>query len=191
MYKIRSFFAIKGMYGYIRKKKRNVTLYTILLFALSLAIFFVGYYTTGRRANLLTVVAVLGCLPASKSAVNMIMFLKAKACPREVYDRITECAGELMVYYDLQFTAYERTYQVDSLVHVGHSVIGYSSNPKMKTEQCEKHIKDNLDKNHFKDYTVKIFNNLDKYTERVKQLAQTEELEQPGAAYELLLSMAL
>ena len=65
----------KGQYGYLSYKKKFSAIVTIGMFALSLAIFIMGYVTTKTNANLLTVVAVLGCLPASKSAVSMLMFL--------------------------------------------------------------------------------------------------------------------
>ena len=61
---------------------------TIGMFAISLAIFIMGYISTKTNANYLTVVAVLGCLPASKCAVSLIMFLKAKECSSEDKDMI-------------------------------------------------------------------------------------------------------
>ena len=68
--------AVKGTFGYLEKKKRNAILWTILCFGISLAVFLAGYLTTGTRKNLLTVVAVLGCLPACKSIVNLIMSIR-------------------------------------------------------------------------------------------------------------------
>ena len=73
----------KGCFGYLSYKKKFSTIMTIGMFALSLAIYLMGYITTKSNANLLTVVAVLGCLPASKSAVSMIMYLKAKGASKE------------------------------------------------------------------------------------------------------------
>ena len=61
---------------------------TAVLFCLSLAVYLSGLLTTGTNKNLLTIVAVLGCLPASRSAVGMIMFLRAKGCSEELHERI-------------------------------------------------------------------------------------------------------
>ena len=63
--------ALKGNYGYIKAKRNRVIIRTIIFFAISLAIFVAGYITTGTRKNLFTIVAVLGCLPACKSLVNI------------------------------------------------------------------------------------------------------------------------
>ena len=93
--------AVKGTFGYLEKKKRNAILWTILCFGISLAVFLAGYLTTGTRKNLLTVVAVLGCLPACKSIVNLIMLCRAKGCSREVYEQIRPCEGRLIGMCDL------------------------------------------------------------------------------------------
>ena len=56
----------KGQYGYMDKQRKRVIITTISYYAISLAIFAMGYITTGSKRNLLTIVAVLGLLPASK-----------------------------------------------------------------------------------------------------------------------------
>lgn len=78
----------KGQYGYIKSQRKMEIIKTVSLFLLSLAIYLCGYWTTGTNKNLLTVVAILGCLPASKCAVNMIMFIRAKGCSEELYQKI-------------------------------------------------------------------------------------------------------
>ena len=68
--------AYKGTSGYLRTQKNYEILRTVLYFAISLSLFIAGWVTTGSRENLLTIVAVLGCLPACKSLVEMFMFLR-------------------------------------------------------------------------------------------------------------------
>ena len=74
--------AYKGTSGYLRTQKNYEILRTVLYFAISLSLFIAGWVTTGSRENLLTIVAVLGCLPACKSLVEMFMFLRYKGCNR-------------------------------------------------------------------------------------------------------------
>ena len=71
--------AYKGEMNYINTQKKYEIIRTILYFSVSLILFIAGYVTTKTKLNVLTIVAILGCLPASKSAVNMIMFLKYKS----------------------------------------------------------------------------------------------------------------
>ena len=72
--------AVKGNFGYLRAKRLTVLIRTVIFFAISLALFAAGYITTGKKENLLTIVAVLGCLPACKSMVNTIMLFRASGC---------------------------------------------------------------------------------------------------------------
>ena len=66
----------KGEPGYLKQQKKVVLIQTIVYFSISLAIFVIGYWSTKTKANLMSVVAVLGLLPASKSLVSLIMYLR-------------------------------------------------------------------------------------------------------------------
>lgn len=76
--------AYKGTRGYLRTQKTYEILRTVLYFAISLSLFIAGWVSTGSRENLLTIVAVLGCLPACKSLVEMFMFLRCRGCDEQV-----------------------------------------------------------------------------------------------------------
>ncbi len=91
----------KGAYGYITNRKKFTALRTALYFAISLSLYVAGYVTTGSNKNLLTIVAVLGCLPSCKSAVNMIIFLRAKGCSAELKTKLEGFDEKLTVFYDL------------------------------------------------------------------------------------------
>lgn len=164
----------KGMFGYLSYKKKMSVVMTIGMFALSLAIFVMGYVTTKTNANLLTVVAVLGCLPASKSAVSMIMFLKAKGCGAEDKEVIEKAIGSLDGYYDLYFTGYSKNFPTDHLVVTKNSIIAYSTDEKITEKEFNEHIKDILNKERIHDITVKLFTDRDKYVNRLKELNQSE-----------------
>ena len=70
---------VKGTRNYINSQKKFEILRTLLYFALPLGLFLIGYITTKTKVNLMTIVAVVGCLPASKSLVGAIMFLRYKS----------------------------------------------------------------------------------------------------------------
>ena len=78
--------AYKGTSGYLRTQKNYEILRTVLYFAISLSLFIAGRVTTGSRENLLTIVAVLGCLPACKSLVENILLNCIK-----IYSFIRKC----------------------------------------------------------------------------------------------------
>ena len=164
----------KGNYGYLAYKKKMSFIMTLGMFALSLAIFILGYITTKTNANYLTVVAVLGCLPASKSAVSMIMYLKAKGATEEDKTMIDDVIGDLFGYYDLYFTGYQKNFPTNHLVVTQNSIIAYSSNEKITEKEFNEHMKDILNKERIRDITVKLFTDRSKYMNRLKELNQSE-----------------
>ena len=60
----------KGQPGYVKARKQKYLLGAVVEFAIVIAIFVTGYIQAGSRLNLLTVVAVVGCLPAAKMLVE-------------------------------------------------------------------------------------------------------------------------
>lgn len=171
--------AIKGTFGYLQTKQRQVLLRTILFFAIALLLLAVGIISTGTRKNLLTVVAVLGCLPASKSLVNFIMYCKAKGCSREVKEKIETAEGSLIGMYDMFFTSYQKNYPVSHLVVEGKNICGYTEWKDCDVHACESHLSTMLKQSGYKDMTVKIFTDLSKYCERLKQLNESEREKTP------------
>ena len=54
----------KGMPGYLNYKRKIEIIRTLAYFGIVIAILLLGYFQTGTKLNLLTVVAIVGCLPA-------------------------------------------------------------------------------------------------------------------------------
>ena len=69
----------KGDHGYTDAHKKAQIIKTFIFFLLPAVIFTVGYVTSGTRLNLFTVVAVVGCLPACKELVNVIVFCRRRS----------------------------------------------------------------------------------------------------------------
>lgn len=164
----------KGQYGYMSNQRKKVIIRTIGMFAIVLALFAMGIWSTGSKKNLLTVVAVLGCLPASKSFVNMIMFLRAKSCSPEAKERIEKSCKSLSSLFDMLFTSYEKNYQISHMVVKGQVVCGYTEDAKCACDACEKHLETMLKQGGCKGATVKIYNDLEKYCEGIDNLEQQE-----------------
>lgn len=131
---------VKGTRKYLDSQKKYEIIRTIVYFAISLSLFTAGFVTTGTRNNLLTIVAVLGCLPASKSLVEAIMYCKYHSLSDSDYNLIEPCTGELSCLYDLVFTTREKTYPVPHLAVVGNTVAGYLPDPKLSPTDCAKHL---------------------------------------------------
>ena len=141
----------KGEKGYLASQKKVASLRTAFLFGISLAIYLTGYFSTGSNENLLTIVAVLGCLPAARSAVNLIMLLR--------YHGIAE----------VHHMAYRAGY-----------LLGYTANPACDGKACEKHLHNLCAQNGLGDVKITIFSELPKYLRRLDQIRELLEDQEPA-----------
>lgn len=167
----------KGTKDYLKTQKKYEVLRTIIYFGISLSLFIAGYIATDNRMNLLTVVAVLGCLPASKSAVSMIMYLRYQGCNAENAEKIEKHAQGLEGLYDMVFTSYDRNYQVAHMTVKGNTLCGFSQDVNFAQQAFYKHIGDILKADNYRDTSVKIFTDIQKYTERLEQLKALDAAE--------------
>lgn len=183
----------KGSFGYIQNRKRFTAVRTVLYFALSISLYVAGYVTTGSNKNLLTIVAVLGCLPSCKSAVNFIIFLRAKGCSQELRDAVKKFDTELTSFYDLYFTSYQKNYQVSHMVVKGNVLCGITESEKCDVNEAQKHLEQMLLQEGIKNMTVKIFSDRRKYIDRLSQLTEleTEENKNRDEIVNLLYSISL
>ncbi len=183
----------KGSFGYIQNRKRFTAVRTVLYFALSISLYVAGYVTTGSNKNLLTIVAVLGCLPSCKSAVNFIIFLRAKGCSQELRDAVKKFDTELTSFYDLYFTSYQKNYQVSHMVLKGNVLCGITESEKCDVNEAQKHLEQMLLQEGIKNMTVKIFSDRRKYIDRLSQLTEleTEENKNRDEIVNLLYSISL
>lgn len=170
--------SVKGQKNYLNVQKRYEVFRTVLYFGISVSLFAAGYLTTGEKTNLLTIVAVLGCLPASKSAVSAVMFLKYKSCSPETAEAVREYSQDLHCLYDMVFTSYKKNFSVAHLAVRGNTVCGFSENGSFEEEAFRSHVDNILKMDGHKDVTVKIFTNLSKYTERLEQMKALEKSEE-------------
>ncbi len=160
----------KGTENYLKIQKKYEALRTILYFSMSAALFIAGYVQTKSRLNLLTVVAVLGCLPAGKSLVSTVMFFRFPGCLPENAAGIKEHSQGLKVLFDCVFTSYSKNYRVSHLTVRGNTVCGFTEDKAFAEQDFYKHIQEHLRLDGHGDITVKIFDNLSVYTERLEQM---------------------
>ena len=165
----------KGTKDYLKTQKRYEIARTILYFAISASLFIGGWIATGSRENLLTIVAVLGCLPGCKSAVDMIMFLKYNGCSDENASIIAEHSEGLSCLYDMVFTSYEKNYNIAHITVRGNTICGFSQDDKFEEQAFYKHIDTVLKKDNYKDTSVKIFTDIKKYANRLEQMKELED----------------
>ena len=170
----------KGDYGYLMHQRKIEILKTIVLFAISIAIYAAGYISAGSRENLFTVVAVLGMLPASKSAVSMIMFLRFQTGSREVFEKVSGIIGNIPVFYDSVITTTQKSYPLNVFFCYAGNLCGYTEKPDTDTKTVEKHIKEMLRNNQMSDVTIKLYTDLNAYLARIESVKNIDLLKSDG-----------
>ncbi|MDO5573372.1 MAG: hypothetical protein Q4G60_05250 [bacterium] len=162
----------KGQYGYIGYQKKVAIIRTLTLFAIAFMILIIGLYTTGTKSNALTIIAILGMLPASKSAVNMIMFLRYRDSSQELYHNTQELAKQLPMNYDLVFTMPDKSFQVQQIACNQNTVCGYRDGDEQSLKKLQQHISSVLQSNHLSNVEIKIWNDYESFLKRLMQMQE-------------------
>ena len=186
----------KGTYPYLKKAPVYQGLMTIGLLILPVGLFFIGYSITKDFKNLFTVVAVVGMLPAAKSIVSFIIFLRAEkySVKPELHERAAKFEGQgAYIGYDYFLTSYSVNYPLPVAAVGKRCLIALSGNTAVKSTDYEDHIKEYLTKNEIKDITVKVFDKEERFLDRLSELAaSSDELSEDEArAFALLASLSI
>lgn len=169
--------AMKGEAGYIQSKKKQEIVKTVIEFAVVLAFFLTGYFTTKTRLNWFTVIAVLSCLPAAKSLVSVIMLIPHKSIDETKVPEIEERATQLVKSYDMILTSYERIMPIDSIVILGNIICGYSKSSKIDLNYTSRYMRKTLSNNGYDKVSVKIFTDFKAYLSRVEGMENMAAVE--------------
>lgn len=167
----------KGSFGYIKYRRTLHLVLAIILYSMAIILYFAGIKATGDNKNLLTVVAILGVLPASQSLVTCILGFRAKCCKKDLYERIeTEVSEDMVSLYDLYFTTYDKNYPVSHIVMKNNCLCGVMETSKHSAKDLEKYLEETFIKNGIKGVSIKIFEKTmtDKYCNRLEELKKLE-----------------
>lgn len=175
-------FTPKGDFGYVYSERKKRILITAILFAVPLLVFFSALIFFHTRLTVWTVISVVGCLPACKSLVSLIMIYRAKPMDPTVYRQIQQHAGQLVMSYEMYMTFYEKSACIDAFAICGNVVVGFSSDPKIDAAYIEKEAQKIIRGNGFK-ATVKIFTKLDPFLERLDSMNSHRESLEEGIKF--------
>ncbi len=176
--------AKKGEIGYIRYEKIRRFFVTIILFLIPAVIFISGYLYHGSKKNILTVVALVGCLPACKSTVGLIVMLMQKSPKIKLMKEIQSHAGKLTMAYEMIFTTYEKNAAVDAAVIHGHDILCFMPSPKAgEQKMIREHLEKMLKHNGY-GVTVHILENKEKFIERLDAINKLNQGEEHASEFE-------
>ena len=120
--------------------------------------FIVGLFMNQfERSNLLTMLAILMVLPATKYFVGFIVVLPYKSVSRERYEHIKSLISDnTILFTDMVFTSPDKVMNLDFMIITDNQLIGLLGKKKQD-------IKYTLTVNKIEGYTVKIFEDEKKF----------------------------
>lgn len=168
----------KGTYGYMDRLKVQEWKKAAVMLAVPILVFLIGWAVMKTRLQVVTVIAIVGCLPGCNQVVHAIMASRYHSMDRALYEEVEAARGDRMALYENVFTTYDKNFVVDSIVISGRDVLGYSSDEKTDAKAAETHLTTILKQNSYKQ-NVKIMKDKKAYLTRVKELASKEPEEVP------------
>ena len=178
---------LKGTHGYIKKQLVFEIIKTLILFAMALGIFFIGYMTLHTKKSLWSVLAVLALLPACKAAVGVIMLARFRSLPADDYARYKAAAGDVPVLFENVITTSDKTFFVPVLCFAAGSLAvllpGGRDSDKLKS-----HLDDVLKNGGYKT-TVRIFNDEKAFIARAEELREKYSGEESATAANILTTI--
>ena len=172
----------QGNFGYFASEKKHRLAVTAILFAVPLSVFFAAWIILKTRMTIWTVGCVVGCLPACRSMVNLIMILMRHPMDRNLYEEIHSHAGSLVMAYEMYMTFYEKSAYIDAFAICGNEVVGYSSDPDIDTDFMAKEAQKIVRKNGYK-VNIKIVRDLRPYLERLDSMNEHRESLEEGIRF--------
>ncbi len=160
----------KGTYGYLNQNKKRAWLKAFLLLLGPFILLIAGWAASGTRLDVVTVIAVVLCLPGCNQIVHAIVASRYHSIDRTLYEETEEARGACPALYENVLTSYEETYFIDCLVISGRDAVGYTSDPKTDASRAGEHIKKTLKANSYKQ-NVKIFTEKKAFLDRVSAIA--------------------
>ena len=174
----------KGKAGYVRYEKLKRFLIMLLMFAIPIGIYISAYMITGTNRNIMTIVAVVGIVPAARFAVNWIMIMMSRDAEPAAVETTEKIAGDLVHGYELTVTAYEGRMPLDAVVVCGNEVVCLSTKgDKSQFAFMEKHITKILNSNNYFNSNVRIIQDLKHYEDRIRQLAADPQKYREGITF--------
>ncbi|MGN0132939.1 MAG: hypothetical protein ACI4AA_10895 [Lachnospiraceae bacterium] len=174
----------QGEYEYYNRKRNWEIIKTVIYFAVSFSLLIAGYVATKTKANLLTIVAVLGLLPASKSCVSMVMYLRYHGCSKENHERLKDTFSHFLHAYGLVFTSYQKTYEVAGCIVKNGYIYGYLTTHQDMHEDLEAHIDGIVKRNGYK-ATIAMYTDMQEFLTRCEQIKE-KEVENPESDAQLM-----
>ncbi|MDR1800876.1 MAG: hypothetical protein LBQ95_03440 [Lachnospiraceae bacterium] len=169
----------KGDWGYLARMKKKYLTYAVIEFAVVLAIFIAGLIIMKTKSSWFTIIAVVGCLPASKSLVEFIVIAPWRSITRQQLDSLKELTEEIPKIYDVLPVSREKIMSVPVLAVFDKHVYGYLNHPKADEERITQYLKEVLAKCTDENLQIKMLEDFTAFQARLEGLNNMAKIDRP------------
>lgn len=157
----------KGKFGYLRRRKILLLIISAVL-ALGVAgMYLIGYFTSGRSVNLMTLFALLTAIPFAICLTNLISLLPFKGGTEDEYQEIHSLVDPGVMDCELVIANKDgRSYYLRYAVILEEGILAYTPDTKMKTDLALPYIRNFLRLNE-SDAELTIFTEIGPFKERL------------------------
>jgi len=187
---------LKGSYLYIKRQTIFEIIKTVILFLMAFGIYLIGYLTLKTNKSLWSIFAVLAMLPAAKSLVGVIMFLRYRSLPADLYNKFEEIKGNIPALYENIITTEKKSYFLPCICLYANTIISYSECKNSKdVKSVNEHLENVLKAGGHKGFSIKVYDNEESFLARLKQmrenLSEDEKLLSTEAIFTTIKAVSL
>ena len=164
----------KGEFGYLNYKKKLNAIITAIALLVIIAIFATGLLIFKSRNNYMTLVATVLVLPWAKLAVAYFILIPHKVCPKDVYDRLEGCKGDITSIYDVVVSNSKKPVGICAMAVTDNTIAALSLDKNPDKALFEKSLKEFL-KNDKLNANVTLYTDVDTFIKRAANLAANFE----------------
>lgn len=130
----------KGDYGYLAKKKKKHIITIAVIVLLMIALMLTGIALTGKKENLLTILAIVLALPLANYVSTLAVFIKRKSCSKEMFEKFETVRGGLLSSCDMVITSRELVIPLPLAVIYETGVAAYTDDARVNIKDAQKFI---------------------------------------------------
>ncbi|MGI6020263.1 MAG: hypothetical protein ACOX71_02085 [Lachnospiraceae bacterium] len=134
----------KGEAGYIGYNRFSKVIISLILLIIPIGTYIAAFVITGTNKNIISIIAIVACLPACRFIVNAIMFFTIRSIPDDLHSQIEEHRGDLTLAYELYLTTRDKSTLLDAVAICGNNIVGLSTFKKFDRAFLEQHITNTL-----------------------------------------------
>lgn len=170
----------KGSFGYLENARKKSLIKSGLFLAAVLIVYFGALFYFKTNRNVFSILAAVGALPTGRSIVLSIMYLRAKSASEKVREAVEKVDGlpEGCSGYDLYLTGYEHSFSISHAAVLDRTIVGLTEDDTMDIRLCQNHIRDMVRKDEHVGYEVRIYRDLQEYTDTLSSLSSAESAQE-------------